>query len=226
MSKNTRTRILLTAVAALLLVTMTIGGTLAWLQASSNEVTNTFKGSSLAIAMKESPLKTGEDYDGKTIDTTAEDVTAETNYKMVPGVTLQKDPYAIVTKGSEPCYVFVVVTKSNNFDTFMTEEYNDADWTQVTGYENVWVYNTEVDALNATEDVNTSSILAAEAITVKTDVDAALMSALTEATYPTLTFKAYAIQSKNLTNGYTVPTNAAEIWKMMGITDGVIVSTN
>lgn len=224
MSKNTRNRIILTAVAALLLVVMAVGGTIAYLQDSSEVVTNTFKGSELAIEMWESPLKTGDYYDGKTIDTTAEDVQAETNYKMVPGVTLQKDPYAVVAKGSEPCYVFVVVTKTNDFDKYMTEKYNTADWMPVPGYTNVWAYKTEVDALAAEQE--TSSILAADAIKVNTNLSNKDLE-LTEATYPTLSFKAYAIQSKYLMETeYTMEANAAAIFALLGTVDGAIKTTN
>lgn len=46
MSKNTRNRILLTAVAALLLVAVAVGGTVAYLNATSNAVVNTFTPSS------------------------------------------------------------------------------------------------------------------------------------------------------------------------------------
>ena len=218
MTKNTRTRILLVAVASLLLVVMAVGGTIAYLQDSSEIVTNTFKGSELAIEMWESPLKTGADYDGKTIDTTAEDVQAETNYKMVPGVTLQKDPYAVVEAGSEPCYVFVVVTKTNDFDKYMTENYNTTDWKLVTGYTNVWAYKTEVDALAAEQ--KTSSILAADAIKVNEDLS---NEDLDITAYPTLSFKAYAIQSQYLTeNAYTIDANAAEIFALLGTVEGAI----
>lgn len=234
MSKNTRTRILLVAVAALLLVTMAVGGTLAWLQASSNNVINTFTGSSLNITMKESPLKTGEDYDGKTIDTSEEDVEAEENYKMVPGVTLQKDPYAIVTKGSEPCYVFVVITESENFSTFMdwhahTTASGDGDvaWTKVTGYKNVFMYNNVVNALNA-EQTTTSVLDWENAITVKNNVDTTALSNLTEDTYPTLTFKAYAIQSSYLVNAAGEAVIGADaIWSLTGLTNvGEVAETN
>ena len=53
MSKNTRTRILLTAVAALLLVAMTVGGTLAWLQDTSDTVENTFTASNIDVELDE-----------------------------------------------------------------------------------------------------------------------------------------------------------------------------
>lgn len=215
MTKNTRTRILLVAVASLLLVTMAVGGTMAWLQDSSDVVTNTFKGSELAIDMWEHPIEE----DGKTLDADGEITKTVDSYKMVPGVTLQKDPYAVVEKGSEPCYVFVVVEKSDNFDDFIeTVNYNTDDWKLVDGYKNVWAYQTKVEALE--QEVATSSILDAEnAIVVKTDLSTDDLDIT--ANFPTLSFTAYAIQSEYLTDGYTIENNAAAIWELTGITNGV-----
>ena len=76
MSKNTRTRILLTAVAALLLVVMTVGGTLAWLADTTTAVTNTFDATGIDISLEESntPWK----------------------MEMIPGTEKAKDPKVTV----------------------------------------------------------------------------------------------------------------------------------
>lgn len=208
MSKNTRNRILLTAVAALLLVAMTVGGTMAWLKDSAGDVVNTFAPTTINIEIKEHEYL----YDTNSLGTT--EVTTEDDYKMVPGATMPKDPFVRVKSGSEECYVFVKVTKSSNFDSFMTYAYNSAAWGKVA--DDIYYYKTEVNADSA--DVVTTSVLATPAITVLNTVTKANLDALTETDYPTLTFTAYAIQSKNLVDASGVAitaindTNAAYIW--------------
>ena len=76
-----------------------IGGTVAWLTDKSDTVVNTFTDSDIDITLTES---TG------------------TEYKMVPGYTISKDPKVTVKADSEKCYLFVKLDKSNNFDSFLT----------------------------------------------------------------------------------------------------------
>jgi len=123
MSKNTRNRILLTALAALLLVTLTIGGTMAWLSATSAPVTNTFTTSKVGVS----------------IDEEAED------FKMVPGATITKDPVVTLAAGSEDAWVFVKITKSDNLDTYIENYTPDtANWFSCGN--NVWVYKEPLSA--------------------------------------------------------------------------------
>ncbi len=166
--KNTK-RILLAAVAALLLVAVSVGGTLAWLTASTQTITNTFSPSDINITLAE---------------------TTGTEYKMVPGATIEKNPKVTVVAGSEDCWLFVKVEKSGNFDAFMT--YTMADgWTPLTGVDGV--YYRQVAASSADQDFN---VLNNNEVTVLNTVTKGDMTGLTEATYPTLKFTAYAIQQE------------------------------
>lgn len=183
-------KILVLALAAMLLVVVSVAGTMAYLTAKSGEVTNTFTTANITIELKEHKLNT----DGKTIDETTE-VTENKGYKMIPGDTLVKDPFVRVMAGSEPCYVFVKVEKSENFDQFMTYNHNASDWTPVTNYDGWYYYNKEVDAFE--EDVITTSVLSStNAVVVKESVTEADFTA-DDYVDPTLTFVAYAIQSAN-----------------------------
>ena len=94
-----RTMALLAAV--LLVVGVAIGGTLAWLTAKSDTVTNTFTTSDINITLTES---TGQEY------------------KMVPGMDIAKNPKVTVATESEDCYLFVKLEKSTDpkFDDYMT----------------------------------------------------------------------------------------------------------
>ena len=164
--KNTK-RILLAAVAALLLVAVSVGGTLAWLTATTTPVINTFTESNIDITLTES---------------------TNLDLKMVPGKVITKDPEVAVVDGSEDCWLFVKVEKSENFDSFMT--YTMADgWQLVDGTTNVYARK-----VLATATTKTFSVLANDKVTVKTSVTKEDMKDLTADTYPTLTFTAYATQ--------------------------------
>ena len=149
--------------ALTLLVTGVVGGTLAWLTDQTAEVKNTFTVGDINIGLTE---------------TTAD-------YKMVPGNTIAKDPTVTVKANSEACWLFVKVTESANLDDFITYAIATG-WTEL----EAGVYYREVPASAADQ---TFSVLAGDAVTVKSDVTRTMLeTAKTDA--PTLTFKAYAIQ--------------------------------
>ena len=171
--------------ALAMIVVCVVGGTLAWLTATTPEVKNTFTTSDIDITLAE---------------------TTGTSYQMIPGYTIAKDPKVTVLAGSEKCFLFVKVVKSTNFDTFMTYEMADG-WTQGDGTDIPSnVYYRVVD----TADMGTAySVLANDKVTVRGDVTKAMLNGLTEATQPTLTFTAYACQY-NSSNG--TPFAVADAW--------------
>lgn len=207
MSKNTRNRILLTAVAALLLLAVTVGGTLAYLRDTTVEVKNTFLESNLDITLQEHPLNE----DGRTIDTTQAVVKENDEYKMVPGDTLQKDPFVTVKANSEKLWLFVEVIEGNNVDTYLNWTIDDA-WTPVDETKYPGVYYQIVEATTADTDFY---ILANNQVTVDADVTNEQMAAI-GTNKPTLTFKAYAVQYEYLVNG-AATTDASVAW---GIASG------
>ena len=169
--------------ALTLLVVCVVAGTLAWLTAKSDVVTNTFTTSDIKVELKE---------------------TTGTEYKMIPGYTISKDPKATVLSGSEECYLFVKLDKSANFDTYL--EYVIADgWTKLEGVTDT-VYYRKVQ----TADIGTAySVLKGDQVTVKGEVTKAMMDGLTTETLPKLTVTAYASQlHKNATETF----DAATAW--------------
>lgn len=173
--------------ALAMIVVCVVGGTLAWLTDKTDPVTNTFTYGDINITLDES-----ENLD----------------LKMIPGYTIDKDPKVTVLAGSEKCYLFVKVDKSANFDSFMTYEMATG-WTQLKDASNnavPGVFYREVD----TDQMGTPiSVLKNDQVTVKNTVTKADMNALTENTYPTLTFTAYACQY-NSSNGTSF--SAADAW--------------
>lgn len=155
--------------ALTLLVAGVVGGTLAWLTDRTAEVKNTFTVGDINIGLTETT----------------------TDYKMVPGNTIAKDPTVTVKANSEACWLFVKVTKSENLDTFITYAIAEG-WTALPGVDGV--YYREVPASAADQ---TFSVLKGDAVTVKDTVTKAMLTAKDFAN-PTLTFKAYAVQKDNV----------------------------
>lgn len=163
----------LSIVAVVLVLCCAIGGTLAWLTAKSDVVTNTFTPSNIKIELKET---TGE------------------NYKMIPGYTITKDPKATVLAGSEECWLFVKIEKSANFNQYLTYEPANG-WDPVAEETNVYARRV------TTAEIGTAySVLLNNQVTVKDGVDETMMNSLTAANYPTLTITAYASQLHSSNN--------------------------
>ena len=176
--------------AAALVLGAGIGGTLAWLTDKTDPITNTFTVGDINIELTETMGG------------------ANKQFKMVPGNQIAKDPKVTVKAGSEACWLFVKIDKSTNFDTYLTYEVDTSVWTKLEGVTET-VYYREVAA--ATSDT-TYSVLVDDQVSVSEDVTKAQMNELTSATYPTLTFTAYAVQKDNVgtaSEAWTLATAAA-----------------
>ena len=193
-------KIIIYSVCAALLVGIAAGTTVAWLKDKTEKVQNTFTVGDVDISMSETvgTVLKNTDRDGEIQNST---------YKMVPGARLSKDPKVTVNSGSEACLLFVKAEKSANFDDFMSFE-TDEGWTPLEGVESV--YYRSVD--EQTAKAGTSfPVITDDTVTVKTSVTKEQLASLTENTYPTLTFTAYAIQSENLPDG----TDALGAWNLI-----------
>ena len=175
-NKNKIRRISLIVAAFVMVAVLSISGTIAWLTADTEPVMNKFTTSDIKIELKESD---------------------ELDLKMVPGKVITKDPVVTVKADSEACWLFVKVEKSENFDTFMTYERANG-WTELKDVEGVYY---RVVSANTADTV--FHVIKEDKVTVKTDVTKAMMDALKENTYPTLTFTAYACQKDNVADAAT-----------------------
>ncbi len=166
-----RKRSIALVLAVFALMLGSVFGTLAWLTAQSKTVTNTFTTSDITVTLQET---TGD------------------TYKMVPGREIDKNPKVTVKEDSEPCYLFVQLEKSSNFDTYLT--YKTADgWTQLEdegGTSVQGVYYRKI----TTEMGTAFSVLKDDKVMVKEDVTKEQMNALEEGDYPTLKVTAFASQ--------------------------------
>ena len=155
--------------ALTLLVAGVVGSTLAWLTDQTAEVKNTFTVGDINIGLTETT----------------------TDYKMVPGNTIAKDPTVTVKANSEACWLFVKVTESTDLKDFITYAIAEG-WTALPGEDGV--YYREVPASAADQPF---SVLKGDAVTVNSDVTKEMLTAKDFAN-PTLTFKAYAVQKDNV----------------------------
>ncbi len=168
---------------------LTIGPTLSWLSSTSEPVVNTFAGGTIAVRLDEALVGT----DGKAVvGEGARRVTAN-HYRYVAGAVLDKDPTPTVLKGSEECYVFLLV--ENSLGDKFTMNYDTASWHKVAeaGENTVYAYSKKVDALTAAEDVQLNPIFTR--VTVSPDLTAVDIENLGE---KKLCVTAFAVQTAHV----------------------------
>lgn len=174
--KGIATKTMFMILAVVLIVGISVGGTLAWLTDTTESVTNTFTVGDINITLDET----------------------KTDFKMVPGNTIEKDPKVTVEGGSEDCWLFVKVEKSNNLDTYITYTV-DSDWTRLTtdkdgnSISDLIYYR----SVTASDSDQVFSVLTGDQVTVKDSVTKDLMEQAKDSA-PTLTFTAYAVQKDNI----------------------------
>ena len=117
MSKKTRktkycvsTQVFVSLLALVLVLGCAVGGTIAWLTASTETVTNTFTTSGIDITLTET-FNTDTNNDGKDDAWQAQ---------MIPGHSYTKDPEVSVSADSVDCYLFVKFEEKNNPSTYLT----------------------------------------------------------------------------------------------------------
>ena len=101
--RGVTTKVMLIILALMLMIGATVGGTIAWLTAESDTVTNTFTVGSIEIDLWEN------EYDPDTNTLGKGEVETQDDYKIVPGATNPKNPTVTVVKGSEACWLYVTI---------------------------------------------------------------------------------------------------------------------
>lgn len=210
-----KSKVIAAALAAVLLVGASVGGTVAWLSVKSAPVVNTFTYGDINITLDETKL----DENGNPVDENNDGIPDKTTtgnqYEMVPGNVIKKDPTVTVLPDNEACWLFVkleekcVVTEGNayEFDDYLTYEVNTDIWTPLTdsdGNEVEGVYYCRVgedtDGIGAACSVigytDDEGGFHENEMRVNETVTKEMLYALTE--YPTLSVTAYAVQQDNI----------------------------
>lgn len=204
--------------ACVLLVGGVIGGTVAWLTAQTGPVNNVFTTSDIGVELKETT----------------------TEYKMIPGWTISKNPTAKVTSGSEDCYLFIKVEEKGGDVTVdgTTYSFDDfIDYDVMTTGENAWtaldatkysgVYYMVIDddseknkdytilgSGKYTDAGNVEYTWKDNEVLTKPEVTKEMMAAVKENNKPTLSFTAYAVQlwKSNESGGESAKFTPEQAW--------------
>lgn len=165
--------------AIVLVIGCTAGGTVAWLVSKPDPITNVFTVGDINATLTET----------------------KTEFKIVPGVNIAKNPVATVEANSEDCYLFVQLTEEN-WPTFTeaTEagstrkvEYKIADgWTELESEHGV--YYREV--LKKDTENRAFPVLKDNQVTVSSTLTKQEANAIQKA--PKLTVAVYAVQKEGM----------------------------
>lgn len=171
--------------AIVLFIGCTAGGTVAWLVSKPKPIVNVFTVGNINATLTE----------------------AATEFKIVPGVNITKNPIATVKANSEDCYLFVQLTEANwpafteADNTTRKVEYKIADgWTKLKD----GVYYREVPKSD-TED-QSYPVLQDNKVTVSSTLTKENADAIQKAEAPKLTVAVYAVQKEGMGS-------AADAWK-------------
>lgn len=123
---KTRTKALVLAFSAVLLVVTTVFVTMAFLT-GKDQVTNTFTVGKVAISLDERDV----DVYGSPVPSASPERVQENTYKLIPGHTYTKDPIVHVAEGSENSWVFVKV-ENQIADIIVNDTNNQSVESQIT----------------------------------------------------------------------------------------------
>ena len=176
--RSVSVRTLVVMLALVLMVGCAVGGTLAWLVAKTDPVVNTFTYGDINITLTE---------------------TSGSNYKIIPGVVIDKDPKVTVKKDSEACWLFVKVEEEGTFVANKVTYSIANGWTKGDGTGiPANVYYRAVEAVNADTDF---AVLEGDKINVSEELSKSDIQSITA--QPKLTFTAYAVQKDGIADAAT-----------------------
>lgn len=174
--------------AIVLVIGCTAGGTVAWLVSKPDPIVNVFTVGNINATLTETAK------------------TETTEFKIVPGVDIFKNPVATVEAKSEDCYLFVKLTEEN-WPTFTEKssttrkvEYKIADeWTKLESVDGVY-YHEVIKSDTADQNF---PVLQGDKVTVSNTLTKEEADAIQKA--PKLTVAVYAVQKEGMGS-------AAEAW--------------
>ena len=194
-----RSKALLLALCAVLLVAVSVLGTMAYLTSKTQVITNTFTVGDINIELTETKPENKQ-------------------AKIIPGVDIEKDPKVTVKANSEACWLFVKVEQTG---TFVTDKVTYSVMTGTDGWtaltDNPGVYYREVDAVTADTYfyvLKGNETYKNGVVTVSENLTRAEINSIdAEARQPQLAITAYAVQH----DGFST---AAAAWEEVNATSG------
>lgn len=200
--RSSASKALMLVAAFVLVVGISVTGTLAWLTAKTPEVKNTFTSANLVSSITLLESVATEQADG-TYQLGTEKTANSQTYNVLPGVDLPKDPTITITDLEEYAYLYI------NVDDQLASKLDwelDTDWTAVgDAYPGVYYY-TGSSAVNGVLQGNTEKPDFSIGIIKDNQVQVADDYAAEDGKANTLSFTAYLVQATG--NGE----NAVEAW--------------
>lgn len=193
-------KFLMLLASALLLVSVTVGATVAYLT-STDSVTNTFTVGNVALTLDEAPV----DADGQA--TTGNRVKAN-SYKLFPGKEYDKDPTVHIDANSEDGWLFVKITNEISAIESTAEGKSIAaqmlakGWVKLSGETGVYYYNRKVTKTD-------SNIVVFDNFTVAENVDNGTLAAYAG---KTVKIQAYMVQADGFDSAIAAWAKAPTTW--------------
>lgn len=179
--KGVSTKVFLSLLALVLVVGCAVGGTIAWLTATTDPVVNTFTYGKIKIELTETKPESKQ-------------------ATIIPGVNISKDPKVTVKADSEACWLFVKVVEGGTFVANKVTYSIENGWTALDATNHPGVYYREVEAVTADTGFY---VLAGDTtypngvVTVSENLTKVDIKDLTE-NHPQLIFTAYAVQKDGI----------------------------
>lgn len=174
--RGVASKTLVLALAVMLIVGATVGGTIAWLTAQTESVVNTFSATDIKVTLEETK---GLNEQGKWKNA------------MVPGVSYDKDPVVTVTdETTVDCYLFVKFVENDAARTYLnyTSTLTEANgWKVVPDETDVWYR-----IVKTTDETKSWNLLEGDKVTV--NGEAVTKENMATASQASLTYKAFAVQ--------------------------------
>lgn len=194
-------KVLVLSLCAVMLVTASVLGTMAYLT-STDEVVNTFTVGNVAITLDETDVDNSTPGDNDRDKANA--------YKLIPGHEYGKDPIVHVDTNSEDCVLFVKVaneiTAIEDADKSVESQMAANGWEVVDANNGIYVYGSATAPTVVSGGSNTAVF---ETFTVAGTVDNTTLASYAN---KTITVTAYAVQA----DGFSGKT-ASEIWAAAGL---------
>lgn len=194
-------------VVLVILLSMSVGSTVAWLTAKTDSVKNTFTYGDISITLEETDTNRDNDDNPNT-----------NQYTMLSGGIIDKDPKITVEKGSESCWLFVKLEKSASFDDFLSYEISEG-WNPLFDTNNHRIEGVFFRVVDANEVENADKeffVIRDNQVAVLESVTEAQLNELSGADsseYPKLNITAYAVQRDSMLDAVDTALEAWELTK-------------